>query len=63
MIRCLLVGTLHTDPQARTSQTGKPYCTGKLKADASDGNTVWCSLVAGASWVAVGGRESRATRD
>lgn len=46
MIRCLLVGTLHTDPQARTSQSGKSFTTGKLKADAADGGTVWCSLIA-----------------
>ena len=46
MIRCLVSGVLHTDPQARTSQSGKPFTTGKLKADAADGNTVWCSLIA-----------------
>lgn len=36
MIRSLLTGTLHTAPQARISQTGKPFTTGKLKADATD---------------------------
>ncbi len=46
MIRALLTGTLHADPQTRTSQSGKPYCTGKLKADGGDGNMVWCSLIA-----------------
>lgn len=46
MIRALLSGVLHTDPQARASQSGKPFTTGKLKADAADGGTVWCSLIA-----------------
>ena len=46
MIRVLLVGPLHADPVQRTSQTGKPFTTGKLKADASDGGQVWCSLIA-----------------
>lgn len=46
MIRALLVGTLHAEPQQRTSQNGKPFTTGKLKADASDGGQVWCSLIA-----------------
>ena len=46
MIRALLTGVLHGDPQARTSQSGKSFTTGKLKADAADGGTVWCSLIA-----------------
>lgn len=46
MIRALITGTLHADPQQRTSQTGKPFTTGKLRADASDGATVWCSFIA-----------------
>lgn len=46
MIRALVSGTLHGDPQTRTSRGGQPFTTGKLKADASDGNTVWCSLIA-----------------
>ncbi len=46
MIRALLTGTLHADPQTRTSQSGKPYCTARLRADTGDNNTVWCSLIA-----------------
>lgn len=46
MIRALLTGTLHADPESRTSKTGKPYCTARLKADSGDNNTVWCSLIA-----------------
>jgi len=46
MIRCLLTGTLHGDPERRTLKTGNPYCTARMKADASDGTAVWCSLIA-----------------
>lgn len=46
MIRALLVGTLYAEPQQRTSANGKPFTTGKLRADASDGGQVWCSLIA-----------------
>ena len=46
MIRAMVSGTLHGDPQTRTSQSGKPYCTAKLRADTGDGNTTWCSLIA-----------------
>ena len=46
MIRALLTGTLYGDPQARTSQAGKPFTTAKVRADGKDGAVVWCSLVA-----------------
>ena len=46
MIRALLTGTLHADPQTRVGQSGKPYCTARLRADTGDGNTTWCSLIA-----------------
>ena len=46
MIRVLTTGTLYADPQARTSQAGKPFTTAKLKAESKDGSTVWVSLVA-----------------
>ncbi|MCB1781782.1 MAG: single-stranded DNA-binding protein [Candidatus Competibacteraceae bacterium] len=45
MIRALVTGTLHNDPQARTSQNGKPFTTGKLKADATENGIVWVSLI------------------
>ena len=46
MIRCLLSGTLHADPDSRTSKTGRPFVTARLRADAADGATVWVSLIA-----------------
>jgi len=46
MIRALITGTLFGEPQARTSQAGKPFTTAKVKADAKDGTVTWCSLVA-----------------
>ncbi len=46
MIRALLTGTLHADPDSRTSKTGRPYCTARLRADTGDGNTTWCGLIA-----------------
>ena len=33
MIRALITGTVYGEPQARTSQAGKPYATAKVKAD------------------------------
>ena len=46
MIRALVSGRLHDAPQARTSQSGNPFTTGKLRADGKDGATVWTSIIA-----------------
>lgn len=46
MIRALITGNLYGDPQARTSQAGKPFVTAKLKADSKNGESVWCSIIA-----------------
>ena len=46
MIRALVSGVLHSDPQTRTSRGGQSFTTGKLRADGGDGNTVWVSLIA-----------------
>ena len=46
MIRCLLSGVLHCDPQTRVSRGGQPFTTGRMKADSGDGATVWVSLIA-----------------
>lgn len=46
MIRALVSGTLHGDPQTRTSRGGQPFTTARMKADSGDGNTTWCSLIA-----------------
>lgn len=46
MIRALVSGVLHADPQVRTSQNGNSYTTGKLRADDGKGGSVWCNLIA-----------------
>ena len=46
MIRALVSGTLYGSPQTRTSQSGKPYTTAKVRADGKDGAAVWVSVVA-----------------
>lgn len=46
MIRALVSGRLHDAPQARTSQSGNPFSTAKLRADGKDGATVWTSIIA-----------------
>ena len=46
MIRALITGTLYGEPQARTSQAGKPFTTAKMRADGKDGASVWCSIIA-----------------
>jgi single-stranded DNA-binding protein len=46
MIRALLTGQLYGDPQARTSQAGKPFATAKVRADGKDGAVLWISIVA-----------------
>ena len=45
MIRALVSGTLHGDPQTRTSRGGQPFTTARMKADTGDGNMVWCSVI------------------
>ena len=44
--RILLTGQLYGDPQARTSQAGKPFTTAKVRADGKDGAVLWVSIVA-----------------
>ena len=44
--RALITGTLYGDPQARTSQAGKPFTTAKVRADGKDGAVLWVSIVA-----------------
>ena len=44
--RILLTGQLYGDPQARTSQAGKPFTTAKVRADGKDGKPLWISVVA-----------------
>ena len=44
--RLLATGQLYGDPQARTSQAGKPFTTAKVRADGKDGAVLWISIVA-----------------
>ena len=44
--RILATGQLYGDPQARTSQAGKPFTTAKVRADGKDGAVLWISIVA-----------------
>lgn len=46
MIRALVTGTLHADPQARTSQNGNAFALCKVKADDKAGAWVWVSAIA-----------------
>jgi len=46
MIRCLVSGTLHADPQARTSANGNAFTLCKVKADDKNGAWVWVSAIA-----------------
>lgn len=45
-IRVLVSGTLHGDPEIKTSQGGKRYTKVKLRADGQNGATTWVSLAA-----------------
>lgn len=46
MIRCLISGTLHDQPQSRTSQNGNAFAVCKVKADDKNGAWVWVSAIA-----------------
>lgn len=46
MIRVMISGTLHADPQARTSQNGNTYAVAKVRADDKNGLWVWVSAIA-----------------
>lgn len=46
MIRCLVSGTLHGEPQARTSANGSTFALVKVKADDKSGNWVWALAIA-----------------
>lgn len=46
MIRCLVSGTLHADPQARASANGNAFTLCKVKADDKNGAWVWVSAIA-----------------
>ena len=46
MIRALITGSLHADPQARASANGNAFTLCKVKADDKAGAWVWVSAIA-----------------
>lgn len=46
MIRSVITGRLHNDPQPRTGQSGKPFATAGLWVDAEGDQRIWCSAIA-----------------
>lgn len=46
MIRAIVSGVLYDAPKVHTGKSGKPFATGKVRADGKDGASVWCSLIA-----------------
>ena len=46
MIRILITGKLHDEPQARTSANGNTFAVAKVKADDKGGAWVWVSVIA-----------------
>lgn len=46
MIRCLIVGTLHKAPVARTAANGGTFVTAKVRVDDKDGANVWVNAIA-----------------
>ncbi len=46
MIRCLIVGTLHEAPVARTAANGGTFVTAKVRADDKDGANLWVNAIA-----------------
>ncbi|SDM52841.1 Single-stranded DNA-binding protein [Oryzisolibacter propanilivorax] len=46
MMDALIAGRLHARPEARTSKTGKPFATAKLRAAAGDGANLFVNVIA-----------------
>ena len=46
MMDALIAGRLHARPEARTSKTGKPFATAKLRAAAGDGASLFVNVIA-----------------
>ena len=46
MIRSVITGRLHNDPQSRTGQSGKPFATAGLWVDIEADQRIWCSAIA-----------------
>ncbi len=45
-IDALITGRLHARPEARTSKTGKPFATAKMRAAAGDGESLFVNVIA-----------------
>ncbi len=46
MMDALIAGKLHARPEQRTSKTGKPFATAKLRATAGDGESLFVNCIA-----------------
>lgn len=46
MIRAILTGRLHGDPQPRTSSSDKPFATAGVWVDTEADQRLWCSAIA-----------------
>lgn len=45
MIRALIVGTLHTDPQQRTTKTGNAYALARVNVPMGEDGRIFCSVI------------------
>lgn len=45
MIRALIVGDLHTAPQARTAKTGRTFATARVIVPMGDEGRLFCSVI------------------
>ena len=45
-IDALIAGKLHARPEERTSKTGKPFATAKMRAAAGDGESLFVNIIA-----------------
>jgi single-stranded DNA-binding protein len=45
MIRALIVGDLHTAPQARTARTGRTFATARVSVPQGDDGRLFCSVI------------------
>lgn len=45
MIRALLTGTLHGDPQQRTAKNGNPFAVARISVPQQEGDCLLCSVI------------------
>ena len=46
MIRVLVSGRVHGQPETRTGKSGKPFITAKLRIDTGEEQSTWASVIA-----------------